>query len=170
MAKAIAGFFRTRSEGEAARQALLDNGFNNDEINFLSGDTTEKQTPAIGPVESVGAESEAGSDAFLGGVAGMALGVISVLIPGTGLIFAAGPRAAALGGIAVGATAGGIIGMIRDQGFSQEEAEFIAEGVKRGGALVTVHGVSEDRADKAREILKDQNAIDVEKLAEEPAR
>src|SRR5436305_71841 len=142
MAKAIAGFFRTREQGDAARLSLLDNGFTDNEINYLAGDTTAPQDPKIGPIESIGAESEAGGDALIGGVAGLALGVISVLIPGTGLLFAAGPLAAALGGIAVGSTAGGVIGLIRDHGFSDEEAEFIAEGVKRGGALITVHGVS----------------------------
>jgi hypothetical protein len=57
-----------------------------------------------------------------------------------------------------------VIGLLKDQGISEEEAEFYAEGVKRGGALVTVQGVSEDRAEKAREILERHRAIDTENL------
>jgi hypothetical protein len=36
--------------------------------------------------------------------------------------------------------------------------------VKRGGALVTVHGVSDDRADDAKKILARCGAIDTEEL------
>ena len=57
-----------------------------------------------------------------------------------------------------------LIGLLRDHGISEEEAQFYAEGVKRGGALVTVHGVSEDRADQARKILDKHGAIDTEHL------
>jgi hypothetical protein len=39
--------------------------------------------------------------------------------------------------------------------------------VKRGGALVTVHGVDEDREASAQKILNREGAIEVEKLADE---
>ena len=94
----------------------------------------------------------------------------AVAIPGIGPLIAAGPLAGALGGLAVGAAAGGLIGLLRDHGISKEEAEFYAEGVKRGGSLVLVHGVPDDRASRAREILDDQRAIEVEKLADEYSR
>lgn len=167
MAKAITGFFRTRSDGEAAQQALLSNGFARDEVSFVAGDTEGHETPAVGPVQDVGAETEAGRDAWIGGVVGLAAGVIAVVLPGIGPLIAAGPIAGAIGGLSVGAAAGGIIGVLKDHGVSEDEAEFYAEGVKRGGSLVTVYGVSDDRADEARKILDRAGAIDVEKLADE---
>jgi uncharacterized membrane protein len=85
-------------------------------------------------------------------------------------LIAAGPLAGALGGLAVGAAAGGLIGLLRDHGISKEEAEFYAAGVKRGGSLVLVHGVPDDRTAGARKILDDHGAIEVEKLADEYSR
>ena len=46
-------------------------------------------------------------------------------------------------------------------------AEFYAEGVRRGGALVTIHGVSGPRASEAEKILKSRGALHIEELAEE---
>jgi hypothetical protein len=167
MAKAIAGFFQTRGEGEAAEQELLSSGLTREQVSLVAGDTRGKETPAIGTLESTGSESEAGQDAWVGGVVGLAAGAIAVAIPGIGPLIAAGPLAGALGGMAVGAAAGGLIGLLRDHGISKEEAEFYAEGVKRGGSLVLVHGVSPERTEQAQKVLKEHGAIEVEKLADE---
>jgi hypothetical protein len=162
--EAVAGFFRTVADGEGARQELLNNGFTPEEVGFVAGDTRGHETPRIGPIEEVGAEKEAPTDAWIGGVVGLAAGMIAVVIPGIGPLIAAGPLAGAIGGLGVGAATGGVIGLLRDHGVSKEEAEFYAEGVKRGGALVTVHGVSGDRADQARKIFSEHNAIETEEL------
>jgi hypothetical protein len=168
MAKTIAGFFRTQVEGEAAKQALYHGGFSADEVSFLAGDTRGHQTPAIGPaLKNEGSQSEAVSDAFLGGAIGMAAGVLALAIPGVGPFLAIGPLAAAMGGMTAGVATGGLIGLLKDHGISEEEAEFYAEGVKRGGALVTVHGVDEDREAKARKILQEAGSIETEELADE---
>ena len=170
MAKALAGFFHTRGEGESAEQALLSAGFTREQISLVAGDTRGKNTPAIGTLEETGAESEAGQDAWVGGVVGLAAGAIALAIPGIGPLIAAGPLAGALGGLAVGAAAGGLIGLLRDHGISKEEAEFYAEGVKRGGALILVHGISSDQTPHAKKILDEHGAIEVEKLADEQRR
>jgi hypothetical protein len=90
--------------------------------------------------------------------------MVAVIIPGIGPLLAAGPLAGAIGGLGVGAAAGGIVGLLRDNGVSDEEAEFYAEGVKRGGALVTVRRVSDEQAAKAREIFDRHGAIEKEDL------
>ena len=168
MAKAIAGFFRTVSEGEQARQALYQAEFTAEEVGFVSGDTRGHQTPAVGPVlKEEGSESEAVSDAFVGAAIGVAAGLFAVLVPGFGWLVAAGPLAGALGGLTAGAAVGGIIGILKDHGISDEMAEFYAEGVKRGGALVTVHGVTKQRESEAKKILDRSGAIEVEQLADE---
>jgi len=166
VSEAIAGFFRTRAEGEAAQQALLSSGFTRDEVSFVAGDTQAHEMPAIGPLETTGAEAVAGPNAFIGGVVGLAAGMIAVVIPGIGPLIAAGPLAGAIGGLGLGAAAGGIIGLLRDHGVSEEEAQFFAEGVKRGGSLVTVR-TTDERADQARKIMDRNGAIDIEKLSQE---
>jgi hypothetical protein len=123
--------------------------------------------PVLGPLNGTGAESEVAQDAYLGGAIGVALGVIAVMIPDFGPLVAAGPLAMAIGGLSVGAAAGGLVGLFRDHGISDDEAGFYAEGVRRGGSLITVHGVTAEREEKARQIMVENNAIDTEELADD---
>jgi hypothetical protein len=168
--EAIAGFFHTREEGEAAEQALLSSGFTRDEVSFVAGDTSGHNIPALGPLETTGAESQAAGDAVIGGMVGLAAGMVAVVMPGFGPLVAAGPLAGtlagAIGGLGLGAAAGGVIGLLRDHGISEEEAQFFAEGVKRGGSLVTVR-TGEERMELARKTLERHGAIDTETLTQE---
>src|SRR5262245_42652330 len=100
MTQAITAFFRTRAEGEAAQNALLENGFPRHEVSFLAASADPTEMPKIGPIESTGAESEAASDAFIGSLVGLAAGTAAAMLPGTGVLMAAGPFTAALGGAA----------------------------------------------------------------------
>ena len=164
MTKTIAGFFRTRIEGETAYNQLLTSGLARDQVSFVAGDTRGHETPAIGPIEGTGAESEMPQDVAMGSAIGLAAGLVLLVIPGVGPFLAAGPLAAAMGGVVAGAGAGGIIGLLRDNGVSEEEAAFYEDGVKRGGSLVTVRGVTEAGEKKARKIMKKCGSIESEEL------
>jgi len=167
MAKAIAAFFPTRGEGLAARTELLKEGFTGDQVSYLTSQPGEHDVTAVGPKFETGAEAEAGRDTWIGGAIGLAAGVVAVVLPGIGALLAAGPIAGAIGGMGLGAATGGVIGLLRDHGVPEKEAEFYREGLSRGGALVSVHNVTEDEATVARDILKRNGAEDVEKLADE---
>ncbi len=169
MANAIAAFFRNPAEGQAAQDALLADGFHRDQVSFVVGDSaTVRETPAVGPAPGV--EEEAGQDAFIGGAVGLGTGAIAGVLPIAGLI-ALGPLGAAIGGLAAGTALGGLVGILRDHGVSDDEAKFFAKGVERGGALITLHDISDDREKRAREILKEHGAMDVEEVKEdEPTR
>ncbi len=145
--------------------ALSQAGFSQSEVSFVAGDRRGNDTPAIGPTVK-DAESEAGSDAVVGALIGLAAGMIAVVLPGIGALIAAGPIAGAIGGMTAGAAAGGVIGLLKDQGIAKEEAEFYAEGLARGGSLVTVHNVDSDREKRAREILDKAGAMGTEEIEE----
>lgn len=168
MTKTIAGFFRTRTEGETAYNQLIANGFARDQVSFVAGDTRGHQTPAIGPIEGTGAESEMPQDVAMGSAIGLTAGLILLVIPGIGPFLAIGPLAAAMGGIAAGAGVGGIVGLLRDHGVTEEEAEFYEDGVRRGGSLITVRGATEEEEKKARKIMKDNGTIETEELIAQP--
>lgn len=184
MTNTIAGFFHTQTEGQTAFSDLLASGFTRDQVSLVMGDTRGHTLPAVGPVESTGAESEMPQDVALGSVIGLAAGLVALVIPGVGPLLAAGPLAAALGmlaaggataggiigtaaigGLTVGAAAGGIIGLLRDHGVSEEEAAFYAEGVSRGGSLVTVRVATGEEEKKARKIMEAHGAVGTEDLA-----
>ncbi|MEO8133441.1 MAG: DUF1269 domain-containing protein, partial [Betaproteobacteria bacterium] len=76
-------------------------------------------------------------------------------------ILAAGPIAAALAGAGAGAVAGGLIGGLTEIGVPKEHAEYYAEAIRRGGALVTVRA-DESRVDEVESILREHGAYDIE--------
>lgn len=83
--------------------------------------------------------------AVAGGGAGLLAGLGMMAIPGVGPVVAAGWLAATLAGAVAGAASGGVIGALTELGHTPEDAELYAEGLRRGGTLVTV------RADSRRE-------------------
>lgn len=167
MVKTIAGFFRTRTEAETAESALLNSGFTRDRVSFVAGDARGHDLPAVGPIKDVEGDTELAKDAFLGSAIGLAVGMIAVFIPGIGPLIAAGPLGGAIAGLSVGAGAGGLVGLLKDHGVSEEEAEFYAEGVRRGGALITVEYSNDDEQKRARDLLHEKGAIETEELSAE---
>ena len=89
-----------------------------------------------------GAGTGATTGAVLGGGAGLLAGLGMLAIPGVGPVVAAGWLVATLvgagTGAAVGAATGGLLGSLTDAGVPEGEAHVYAEGVRRGGTLVTV--------------------------------
>ena len=83
----------------------------------------------------------AGTGAGIGAAAGGAVGALTGLglmaIPGVGPIVAAGWLVATLTGAAAGAATGGVVGALTQAGVSDEDAHVYAEGLRRGGALVS---------------------------------
>lgn len=109
-----------------------------------------------------GAMKGAGTGAAVGGVLGLVAGVASLAIPGIGPIIAAGPIAAALAGAGIGAAAGGIIGALANLGVPEEHAHYYAEGVRRGGTLITVRADTDAAADCAQRVMQQHGAMDIE--------
>jgi hypothetical protein len=85
-----------------------------------------------------GAAGSAAVGAGLGGIAGLALGLAGLAIPGVGPFLAAGPIAAALGGALAGGAAGGIIGGLSNIGVPEEYAREYAAQIEQGSTLVSV--------------------------------
>jgi hypothetical protein len=80
----------------------------------------------------------AGIGAVLGGSVGTLAGLGVMAVPGLGPIVAAGWLAAAATGAIAGGATGGIIGTITQTGASEKEANVYAEGIRRGGTLLSV--------------------------------
>src|SRR6202140_4548810 len=93
-----------------------------------------------------GAAAGAGIGATAAGVAGLLAGLGLLAIPGLGPVVAAGWLASMALGAAVGGTVGGVIGALTAAGVSKEDAHVYAEGIRRGGTLVTARVPDGDRA------------------------
>lgn len=92
---------------------------------------------------------------------GSMIGIMA--IPGVGPVVAAGWLAATAAGAAAGAVAGGaaggLIGAMTESGVSEEHAHVYAEGVRRGGTLVTAR-VEDGLYADAEAILRQSNWVD----------
>jgi len=85
-----------------------------------------------------GAATGAGIGATVGGIAGLLAGLGIIAIPGIGPVVAAGWLASTAVFAAAGGVAGGILGALTEAGVSEQDAQVYAEGVRRGGTLLTV--------------------------------
>jgi hypothetical protein len=106
-----------------------------------------------------GAGKGAGIGAGIGGTAGLLAGLGLLAIPGLGPVVAAGWLAATAVGAAAGAATGGIVGALTEAGISKEDAHVYAEGVRRGGTLVSARVPDADRA--RLEAVLDRSAVNL---------
>lgn len=109
---------------------------------------------------STGAGTGATLGTVLGGGAGLLAGLGMLAIPGIGPIVAAGWLVAALTGAGVGAAAGGLAGSLTGAGVTEADAHVHAEGVRRGGAVITVR-TDEAMASTVESVLDGHNAVDL---------
>jgi hypothetical protein len=106
-----------------------------------------------------GAGKGAGIGAGVGGAAGLLAGLGLLAIPGLGPVVAAGWLASTALGAAAGAATGGIVGALTEAGVSKEDAPLYAEGVRRGGTLVSARVTDSDQA--RFEAVLDQSAVNL---------
>src|SRR5690349_1547921 len=181
MAKTVVGLFDRFEDAQNAAQELIDNGIDRNDISLVANDargqfknyraadrsaTGDFDTPDStgGTQGAEGATAGAVSGGVLGGALGLLVGIGALAIPGIGPVLAAGPLAAALGsagagavaGAGIGAASGGLIGGLIGLGIPDEDANFYAEGVRRGGTLLAVR-TSDDLAERAADIMSRYN-------------
>jgi hypothetical protein len=110
-----------------------------------------------------GAEAGASVGGILGAGAGLLAGLGIMAIPGVGPVVAAGWLVAtavgAVAGVGMGGVGGGIIGALTTSGVSEEHANLYAEGVRRGGTLVSVR-VDAARVTEIEEIMQRYGRVD----------
>src|SRR5215204_4943639 len=131
----------------------------NNSDNWFSGDRKDRDRDGVDDrAESAG--KGAGIGAGLGGAAGLLAGLGLLAIPGLGPVVAAGWLVSTAVGAAAGAATGGLIGALTEAGVSEEDAHTYAEGVRRGGTLVTARVPESDRA--RFESILDQASVDIQ--------
>jgi hypothetical protein len=163
MTKTVTGLFDTYSDATSAVDQLKAAGIPDSDISIVSNNSDGRYTDNDGDAAE-GAGTGAGIGAAVGGVGGLLTGLGIMAIPGVGPVVAAGWLAAtaagALTGAVVGGAAGGIVGALTDSGVDERDAHVYAEGVRRGGTLVTAK-VDDARASEADAILQRSNWVDL---------
>ncbi|MBN8840376.1 MAG: hypothetical protein J0I25_09255 [Sphingomonadales bacterium] len=163
MSKTVSALFDHYSEAEAAVDDLEQIGIHRDEISVVASNAhgQHHKVKEAGDHTGLGAGATAG--AAIGGAGGLLAGLGLLAIPGLGPVVAAGWLAATAVGVGVGAAAGaatgGIVDALKNAGHGDEEANFYAEGIRRGGTLVSAK-VPADRIADAEVVLRRHKAVD----------
>ncbi len=165
MAKTVVALYDEFDTARSAVEALVDAGFNRGDVSLVANDASGKYAEYVNDDDV-----SAGEGAGFGAVVGALVGLGVALIPGIGPVLAAGPLAAALMagiGAASGAVTGGIVAGLVDFGIPEEHAETYAEGIRRGGTLVSAHVDQDEWADRAQSILNRYNPVDIKERSGE---
>jgi hypothetical protein len=159
----ITGLYDSYEDARSAVRALEDAGIPSDDISIVSNRANGTDVEGQGSYASEGAGTGAGLGAVAGGAGGLLTGLGLLAIPGVGPVVAAGWLAATAAGAAAGAVAGGavggIVGAMMNAGVPENEANFYAEGIRRGGSVVTAR-VDEANAAEAQAILNQTRPVD----------
>jgi hypothetical protein len=160
MAKAITRLFDSHTDALAAVEELEAAGVPHGRISLIAsnadrwhdGDADDDDNDT-----AEGAAKGATTGGVLGGGAGLLAGLGMLAIPGLGPVVAAGWLASTAAGALVGAVAGGatggLLGALKDAGHDDDEAHVYAEGVRRGGSLVSVKPDNDSEAQIAEQVL-----------------
>jgi len=172
MSRTLTGLFDNFADAERAVRDLEQAGVPHGDISIVGNDPDRRDLPSYDngadtTTGNVAADTQtgAGLGATVGGVGGLLAGLGMLAIPGLGPVVAAGwlasTVAGALGGAVVGGAAGGLVGALTHAGVPENDAHVYAEGVRRGGSLVTAK-VDDALIPEASAILANDRSVDVE--------
>jgi uncharacterized protein YcfJ len=141
-------------------------GISPDYISIISPDDRRGRDPADEkPRENADKLHDTAIGAVAGGVAigalGCIVGIASIAVPGLGFLIVGGPLAAALGdaivGGAIGAIAGGLLGMR----VPEHRAKVYEESLRKGSTIISIHADNREQLERARELLADARAEEI---------
>ncbi len=163
--RTLTRLFDNHDDAVATVHALEAAGFGHEHVSVVANnaDTRYNTTNGANVDDAGAAGTGATAGTIFGGGLGLLAGIGSLAIPGVGPVVAAGWLVATLTGAGVGAAigggAGGMVGALTHAGVSEADAHVYAEGVRRGGSLVTVQA-EEGRIPEAEGILNNRTFVD----------
>ncbi len=165
MTETITALFDNYVDARTAVQDLESAGVPHEDVSIVANDAHGEHGNTMNAAKTgEDASKGAGIGAAVGGVGGLLAGLGMLAIPGLGPVVAAGWLAStlvgAVGGAVVGGAAGGLVGALTKAGVSEDDANVYAEGVRRGGTLVTAR-VAEELAPETRRILNTDRRVEL---------
>ncbi|MDP4182349.1 MAG: hypothetical protein Q8942_14825 [Bacillota bacterium] len=167
MSKTIVALFDNYSSAENSASEIKRKGLRTDDISILTKDESHGNagttaTMGTGDRNSPRATNDNISDGvvtggILGGLAGLLIGAGSMVIPGLGIIAAAGP----ITGLLSGAVTGGVVGGLVDLGIPENSSRKYESDIRSGKILFSMR-TDEDKVDQIANILRSNNAASVD--------
>ncbi len=174
MSRTIVALFNNHIQAENAAKEIRDQGLKTSDISIVAKqgnqyttdtDTTTEQNTAVGIANNPNATMNIKNDnisdgvvtgGILGGLAGLLLGAGTMIVPGLGIIAAAGP----ITGLISGAVTGGVVGGLIDLGIPEQNSKTYESEIKSGKVLFSML-TEQDKINQVTNILKSNEAINV---------
>lgn len=164
MSKTLVAIFNEYDHAETAARQIKDQGLRTDDISLVAkhgdDDNNRGTTATMGrgdkPVNDNISDGVV-TGGILGGLAGLLIGAGSMVIPGLGIVAAAGP----ITGLLSGAVTGGIVGGLVDLGIPEEKSRKYETDVKAGKILFSMK-TDEDKIEQIGSILRSNGATSVD--------
>lgn len=173
----VTGVFKSQDDAEKAVNQLRSLGIEDQRIGILSpgsqsADTVEKGVPVTDTEDpGMGRAMGAAVGGAMGAAGGATLGLAaaSLAIPGIGPVIAFGMIGAALLGV-VGAAAGSAVGDTVEEelgeGIPHEDVYLYEDALRHGNSIVIAYAEEGEQEDRAKEVLNNAGAQDIETLRE----
>lgn len=167
----IARLYHSYDDARAVVHELEAAGLPHDAISLVANADAHGRSAALSDTAATSGHHEIASDpagggkigavagTVLGGGAGLLAGIGALAIPGVGPVVAAGWLVAALTGAGIGAASGGLIGSLTSVGVNRDDAQTYADGVQRGGSLVTAR-IMDNEVASVEAIMDRRGAVD----------
>lgn len=171
MSRTVVAIFDNYGSAENAARQIKDQGLRTADISIVAkqneGDTDTTGTTATMGGAGVTATNKRGTNdnisdgvmtgGILGGLAGLLIGAGSMVIPGLGIVAAAGP----ITGLLSGAVTGGIVGGLVDLGIPENRSRQYETDIKAGKILFSMK-TDEDKIDQVASVLRNNGAKSVD--------
>ncbi len=171
MSKTIAAIFDNYNNAENAARQIKDQGLRTDDISIVAkqgegSSETTGTTATMGGASTTATNRRGINDnisggvmtgGILGGLAGLLIGAGSMVVPGLGIVAAAGP----ITGLLSGAVTGGIVGGLIDLGIPENRSRQYETDIKAGKILFSMR-TDEDKVDQIASILRSNGAASVD--------
>jgi hypothetical protein len=176
LAKTVVGIFENRDKAENAARQVKEQGLRTEDISIVARESNSSNgssdaagfekyearshvTPVMGVNRPANDNISDGvvTGGVLGGLAGLLIGAGSLMVPGLGIVAAAGPIA----GLISGTVTGGIVGGLVDLGIPERKSRQYESDIRLGRILFSMR-TDDEKAGRVAEILKNNGAKRVE--------
>ncbi len=166
MSRTVVAIFDNHQYAEKAARSIKDQGLRTADISIVAKENGDDGANDQGVTTTMGTGTKGVNDnisngvltgGILGGLAGLLIGAGSMVVPGLGIIAAAGP----ITGLLSGAVTGGIVGGLVDLGIPENRSRQYETDIKAGKTLFSMK-TDEDKIDQISAILRSNGATSVD--------
>ena len=174
MEKTVAAIFDNYAGAENAARQIKEQGLRTEDISIVAKQGGKNDAGMRGGakpgMKMANMNMEAGAEppndnisdgiitgGVLGGLAGLLIGAGSMMVPGLGIVAAAGP----ITGLLAGAATGGIVGGLVDLGIPEKRGKQYETDIKAGKVLFSMRA-DEEKIDRIASILRSNGAVSVD--------